>query len=295
MDSFSSKIKKELSQINNLNNKKLVKAELEGYLLTISSNKFITENQYNINRFSKLLGNLGEDDYKIEMQGKNFCITTKKKINIGVKEFSNNLETKNQNGLENLNEEMSDEEERAMVRGAFMSSGSVTNPKNVYHLEIVFQVEKNAKIIKDILEKSEIESKILKRDKNYILYIKDGENISEFLAFIGANKSVLDFEDERVLKDMRNNVNRLVNCETANLNKTISSSVRQIEDIKLIKSKKKFDKLTDKEKELANLRIENPDASLSELGNLLEKPISKSGVNHRLEGIRKLADELRDE
>lgn len=275
MDSFSAKIKKELSQINNLNNKKLVKAELDGYLLTISSNKFITENQYNINRFSKLLENLGEDDYKIEMQGKNFCITTKRKIKIGE-------ETK----LE--------EEERAMVRGAFMSSGSVTNPKNVYHLEIVFQVEKNAEIIKDILEKSEIESKILKRDKNYILYIKDGENISEFLAFIGANKSVLDFEDERVLKDMRNKVNRLVNCETANLNKTISSSVRQIEDIKLIKTKKKFDKLSDKEKELANLRIENPDASLSELGNLLEKPISKSGVNHRLEGIRKLADELRE-
>ncbi len=275
MDSFSAKIKKELSQINNLNNKKLVKAELDGYLLTISSNKFITENQYNINRFSKLLGNLGEDDYKIEMQGKNFCITTKRKIEIGE-------ETK------------SEEEERAMVRGAFMSSGSVTNPKNVYHLEIVFQTEKNAKIIKNILEKSEIESKILKRDKNYILYIKDGENISEFLAFIGANKSVLDFEDERVLKDMRNKVNRLVNCETANLNKTISSSVRQIEDIKLIKAKKKFDKLTDKEKELANLRIENPDASLSELGNLLDKPISKSGVNHRLEGIKKLADELRE-
>ncbi len=287
MDSFSAKIKKELSQINNLNNKKLVKAELDGYLLTISSNKFITENQYNINRFSKLLENLGENDYKIEMQGKNFCITTKRKISIGLKE--------NSNELLNLNEEMSEEENKSLVRGTFMSSGSVTNPKNVYHLEIVFQEEKNAKLIKDILEKSNIESKILKRNKNYILYIKDGEKISEFLAFIGANKSVLDFEDERVLKDMRNSVNRLVNCETANLNKTISTSVRQIEDIKLIKAKKKFDKLTDKEKELANLRLENPDASLSELGNLLKNPISKSGVNHRLEEIKKLADELRND
>ena len=292
MDSFSAKIKKELSQINNLNNKKLVKAELDGYLLTISSNKFITENQYNINRFSKLLENLGENDYKIEMQGKNFCITTKRKINIGLKE---KLESEKSNELLNLNEERSEEENKSLVRGTFMSSGSVTNPKNVYHLEIVFQEEKNAKLIKDILEKSNIESKILKRNKNYILYIKDGEKISEFLAFIGANKSVLDFEDERVLKDMRNSVNRLVNCETANLNKTISTSVRQIEDIKLIKAKKKFDKLTDKEKELANLRLENPDASLSELGNLLKNPISKSGVNHRLEEIKKLADELRND
>ena len=275
MDSFSAKIKKELSQINNLNNKKLVKAELDGYLLTTSSNKFTTENQYNINRFSKLLENLGENDYKIEMQGRNFCITTKRKI-------------------KESEEEKTEEENKALVRGAFMSSGSVTNPKNIYHLEIVFQTEKNAKKVKNILVDSNIESKILKREKSYILYIKDGEKISEFLAFIGANKSVLDFEDERVLKDMRNKVNRLVNCETANLNKTITTSVKQIEDIKLIKSKKAFDKLTDKEKELANLRLENPDATLSELGNLLTNPISKSGVNHRMEEIKKLADELRN-
>lgn len=275
MDSFSAKIKKELSQINNLNNKKLVKAELDGYLLTTSANKFTTENQYNINRFSKLLENLGENDYKIEMQGRNFCITTKRKI-------------------KESEEEKTEEENKALVRGAFMSSGSVTNPKNIYHLEIVFQTEKNAKKVKNILVNSNIESKILKREKSYILYIKDGEKISEFLAFIGANKSVLDFEDERVLKDMRNKVNRLVNCETANLNKTITTSVKQIEDIKLIKSKKAFDKLTDKEKELANLRLENPDATLSELGNLLTNPISKSGVNHRMEEIKKLADELRN-
>lgn len=275
MDSFSSKIKKELSEINNLYNKNQVKAELEGYLLTISSNKFITENQYNINRFAKLLSNCGENNYKIEMQGKNFCITLKRKIEIS-------------------KDEKSEDENKCLVRGAFMSTGSINNPKNVYHLDIVFSHKENANYIKEILEKSDIESKILKREKDYILYIKDGENISKLLAFIGANKSVLDFEDERVIRDMRNKVNRLVNCETANLNKTISSSVKQIEDIKLIKSKKKFDKLTDKEKELAIVRLENPNASLQELGNLLETPISKSGVNHRLEAIKKLADELRN-
>ena len=274
-DSFCSKIKKELSEINNLSNKKLVKAELEGYLLTNSSNKFVTENQYNINRFAKLLDNFGENDYKIEMQGINFCITLKKKITI----------------CYDIN---TDEEKRALVRGAFMSSGSITNPKNVYHLEIVFDSESNAEQVKQILEQSDIETKLLNREKKSILYMKDGENISNFLAFVGANKSVLDFEDERVIKDMRNNVNRLVNCETANLNKTISSSVRQVEDIKLIKAKKKFDRLTEKEQELANVRLENPNASLQELGQLLEKKISKSGVNHRLEGIRKLAEELKE-
>lgn len=276
MNSFSSEIKKELSKLNNLSNKKQVKAELFGYLLTISSNKFITENQYNINRFSKLLNNIGENNYKIEMQGKNFCITfSKRNINID----------------NNFNEE---DEYKAVVRGAFMSSGSITNPKSIYHLEIVFVNKENADYIKNILDKNAIDTKILKRDKSYILYIKDGENISKLLAFIGANKSVLDFEDERVLKDMRNKVNRLVNCETANLNKTISSAVKQIEDIKFIKAKKKFDRLTEKEQELANVRLENPDASLQELGNLLEKKISKSGVNHRLEAIEKLADELRN-
>ncbi len=276
MDSFSSKIKKELSSINNLSNKALVKAELDGYLLTISSNKFITENQYNINRFSKLLNNCNENNYKIEMQGKNFCITyPKRKIKIEDKERG-------------------EEENRALVRGAFMSSGSVTNPKNKYHLEIVFDKEENAKFIQEVLVKENIDVKILKREKNFILYIKDGENISKFLAFIGANKSVLQFEDERVIRDMRNQVNRLVNCETANLNKTILSAVKQIENIKLIKKRKKFDKLTPKEQELAQIRLENPDASLSELGKLLKEPISKSGVNHRLEGINNLAEELRN-
>ena len=276
MKSFSANIKKELSQINNLSNKRQVKAELYGYLLTISANKFVTENEYNINRFSKLLSNCNENDYKIEMIGKNFCITFPKSF------FK----------IDDAN--FNEEEEKALVRGAFMSSGSITNPKNIYHLEIVFLKEENAQVIKSILERFDINSKILKRNKNYIIYIKDGENISKFLAFIGAQKSVLDFEDERVIKDMRNKVNRLVNCETANLNKTISSSVKQIEDINLIKAKKKFSKLTIKEQELANIRLENPDLSLKELGKLLKEPISKSGVNHRLEQIAKLADELRN-
>lgn len=274
MESFSRKVKEELSKLNNLSNKSLVKFELQGYLLTSNSNKFTTENEYNINRFSKLLSNSGLDDFKIEIQGNKFCITTKKKIEI--------------------NQEINDiEEAKAIVRGSFMGAGSITNPKSKYHLEIVFQTEENALKVNCILNQFEINSKVLKRSKNYIIYIKDGEEISSFLAFIGANSSMLKFEENRVIRDVRNNVNRIVNCETANLNKVIKTSVKQIEDIKLIKKYNKFNELSEGEKELANLRLNNPESSLTELGKMLENPISKSGVNHRMKSIQEKAEELR--
>lgn len=274
MESFSKKVKEELSKLNNLSNKDLVKYELQGYLLTTNSNKFTTENVYNINRFSKLLSNNGLDDFKIEMQGNKFCITTKSKIEI--KQDINDVE-----------------EAKAIVRGSFMGAGSITNPKTKYHLEIVFQSKENATRINQILNHFEINSKILQRAKNYIVYIKDGEEISKLLAFIGANNSVLKFEENRVIRDVRNNVNRIVNCETANLNKVIQTAVKQIEDIKLIKNKNKWKELNEGEKELAELRLKNPESSLTELGKMLEKPISKSGVNHRMKSIEAKAEEIR--
>ena len=274
MESFYSKVKRELSELNNLSNKKLVRCELQGYLLVSSENKFVTENEYNINRFGKLLSNSGIPDFKIEMQGNKFCITTKKEIN--------------------LEEKIEDEEEaRALIRGAFLGGGSITNPKGKYHLEIVFQIEEYAKKVINLLLKFNINTKIVKREKNYVVYIKDGEEISDFLAFIGANKAVLEFEQTRVIREVRNNVNRIVNCETANLNKVVKTSVKQIENIKLIKSKKKFNKLSEGERELALLRLNNPESSLAELGNALKKPIGKSGVNHRMKRISDLAEEIR--
>lgn len=274
MESFSKKVKEELSKLNNLSNKDLVKYELQGYLLTANSNKFTTENEYNINRFSKLLSNSGLEDFKIEMQGNKFCITTKNKIEIE----------------QDINDV---EEAKAIVRGSFMGAGSITDPKSKYHLEIVFQAEENASKVNHILNHFEINSKILQRAKNYIVYIKDGEEISKFLAFIGAKSSVLKFEEYRVIHDVRNNVNRRVNCETANLNKVIQTAVKQIEDIKLIKKKNKWKELNEGEKELAELRLKNPEASLTELGKMLEKPISKSGVNHRMKAIEEVAKELK--
>ena len=139
----------------------------------------------------------------------------------------------------------------------------------------------------------EIEFKIINSNLKYIIYLKESEQISKFLACIGASKAVLKFEDIRIYKEMKNNVNRIVNMETANLNKTIDAAILQIEDIKLIKKKNKFEDLPNELKEVALLRLENPEASLKEIGEMLEVPISKSGVNHRFKKINNYAEELR--
>ena len=178
---------------------------------------------------------------------------------------------------------------KALTRGIFLGSGSVNNPEKKYHLEIILSSKKNANIIKNLLLKMQIKFKELERKNGYSLYIKEGEEISKFLAFIGANSSVLKFEEIRVIRDMKNNVNRKVNCETANLNKTINAAVKQIDAIKKIKARGNFENLSENLREIANLRLENPDASLVELGQMLKNPIGKSGVNHRLNQLIELS------
>ena len=274
--SFSYNVKEELSKLNNLANKNLVAAELKGYLITTNALdignkiKFSTENEYNINRFNKLLSNL-KINYNIKMQGNVYIITFKKQAESEKNEFS-------------------EEEQKAIVRGAFLGSGSINNPNNTYHLEILINKKEDVQIIKNILDKYQIHVKELKRKKCYSIYIKEAEEISKFLALIGATKSVLNYEQIRVVKETRNNINRIVNCETANLNKTINAAIEQIEAIKKLKQTKKFESLPDNLKEIAKLRLKNPDASLVELGQMLKKPIGKSGVNHRLKKIQEIAD-----
>ena len=175
-----------------------------------------------------------------------------------------------------------------------MGAGSITNPEKQYHLEIIFQEKNNAEYILNICKSFGVYLKILEQDKKIILYIKDGEEISKFLALIGASKAMLSFEDIRITKEIKNNVNRLVNCETANLNKIVNASVNQINDIKLIQKLNKFEEMPDYLKEIAILRLENPDASLKALGEKLENPIGKSGVNHRLQKIHEYAEELKN-
>lgn len=282
--SFSSEIKEELSKTNNLKNKEEVKYEFLGYLISsniaIKKNKieYSTENEYNINRLNKLLNNLNID-YDICVKGNLFVI----KFNIeNITDYINLLGNIEKENLK-----------KAFIRGSFLGSGSINDPNKKYHIEISLENKQYANILKNILKEFEIIFKELERKSSYSLYSKDGEEISKFLALIGASKAVINFEEIRVIRDIRNNVNRKVNCETANLNKTVNAAVRQIEDIKFIYNSKVEDKLSDNLKEIANLRMENPDISLVELGKLLKEPIGKSGVNHRLKKIQEIANELR--
>lgn len=282
--SFSSEIKEELSKTNNLKNKEEVKYEFLGYLISsniaIKKNKieYSTENEYNINRLNKLLNNLNID-YDICVKGNLFVI----KFNIeNITDYINLLGNIEKENLK-----------KAFIRGSFLGSGSINDPNKKYHIEISLENKQYANILKNTLKEFEITFKELERKSSYSLYSKDGEEISKFLALIGASKAVINFEEIRVIRDIRNNVNRKVNCETANLNKTVNAAVRQIEDIKFIYNSKVEDKLSDNLKEIANLRMENPDISLVELGKLLKEPIGKSGVNHRLKKIQEIANELR--
>ncbi len=282
--SFSSEVKEELSKIGNLANKSSVKAELYGYYCSANVSeerglmRFSTESEYNINRFSKLLNNVNISKYDIEMQGNKFSISISREESKILKE-----------NFEKFDVGSKEEEEKGYVRGAFLGGGSINNPKNKYHIEVKLKNMDMAEKIIDILDKSNINFKILQIKNNCSIYSKEGEEISKFLAFIEASRSVLKFEEIRVYRDMRNNINRLVNCETANLTKTVAAAVKQIEAINKLKKSGKFNELPENLKEIANLRIANPEASLVELGQMLKEPIGKSGVNYRLNTIIKMS------
>lgn len=296
--SFSLEVKQELSKINSLADKNNVKCELMGYLVTsntsVQKNKvrFSTESQYNINRFSKLLNNLGFVNYDIKIQRNMYSIFINKNDIQELIRAEENINIANEILLYFLKSEIL---EKAFIRGTFLGSGTINNPEKKYHLEIFLKNLETAKYIIEILRKYSIDFKILERSKKYAIYTKEGEEISKFLALMGASASVLKFEEIRVYRDIKNNINRKVNCETANLNKIVNSSVKQINDIKYIKERGKFNELSEQLKEIAIVRIENPDMSLEELGKLLKKPIGKSGVNHRLRKIQKIVEELKEE
>ena len=291
--SFSSEVKEELSKLNNLANKEQVQAEFIGYLISNNTNitngyiKFATESEYNINRFSKLLNNINIIDYDIDMSGKSFVISfvDDKVLNL-VSVIKNKLY---------ITEVKNDEEYvKALIRGVFLGSGSMNNPENKYHLEIALSTKKSATLIFKTLDEIGIKVKILEGKNSYSLYIKEGEEISKILAFIGANKAVLKFEEVRVVRHMNNKVNRIVNCETANMNKAMNAAVEQIEAIHYLKKKKVYEKLEDLLKEIAEIRLEHPDSPLSELGKYLKEPIGKSGVNYRLKKIIEIAKEQKN-
>lgn len=178
---------------------------------------------------------------------------------------------------------------RAFLRGAFLAVGSISDPEKSYHLEYVCQNMIDASLLLELLKNFEVEAKIFERKNCCVVYIKDGTQIVETLNVMGAHLAMMDFENTRILKEMRNSVNRQVNCETANINKTVSAAQKMIDEITYLVSTKEFEDLPMNLKEIANLRLEYPEASLAELGELCDPPVGKSGVNHRLRKLSMMA------
>ncbi|MGN0334762.1 MAG: DNA-binding protein WhiA [Lachnospiraceae bacterium] len=187
----------------------------------------------------------------------------------------------------------SEAERRSFIREAFIQSGSISDPEKFYHLEVVFAEQTKAEKFRCALEEFFLKAKIVERKGSYVVYLKEGAQIADMLRVMEASSSLMEFENIRILKEMRNSINRQVNCEAANMGKTISAAVKQIEDINFLKTTVGFDELTESLAETAGKRLEYPEATLKELGEMMDPPIGKSGVNHRLKKLSELAEKLR--
>ena len=184
-------------------------------------------------------------------------------------------------------------EKREQIREAFVQSGSISDPEKFYHLEIVFTEEAEAMAMKKLLGDFGLDAKIVERKGHFVVYLKEGAQIADMLRIMEASLALMEFENIRIVKEMRNSINRQVNCEAANLGKTISAAVKQIEDINYICSTVGLENLPEGLAETAKKRLEYPEAALKELGELMDPPLGKSGVNHRLKKLSDLAENLR--
>ena len=182
---------------------------------------------------------------------------------------------------------------RAFIRGAFLAAGSMSDPEKAYHLEIVLPDSKRANQLIEVINSFFIDAKVVVRKKYHVVYIKEGSQIVDLLNIMEAHNALMNFENVRILKEMRNSINRQVNCEAANINKTVMAATKQIDDINFIKETIGFEGLSEGLEDVAKLRISFPEASLKELGDMLCPPIGKSGVNHRLKKLSCIADGLR--
>lgn len=183
--------------------------------------------------------------------------------------------------------------QRAFLRGAFLSVGSISDPSKGYHLEFVCTSGEKALQLQHIMQGFEIDAKIVRRKKYHVVYVKEGSAIVDLLNVCGAHVSLMNLENLRILKEMRNSINRRVNCEAANINKTVSAASRQISDIEFLREHYDFSLLPEPLRQMAEVRLENPDAPLKDLGGLMDPPVGKSGVNHRLRKLSELAEALR--
>ena len=184
--------------------------------------------------------------------------------------------------------------QRAFLRGAFLSVGSISDPSKAYHLEFVCPTKEKAEQLRSVMANFEVEAKIVLRKKYHVVYLKEGSGIVDLLNVMEAHVSLMNLENLRILKEMRNSINRRVNCETANISKTVSAASRQISDIEFLRDAYGFSRLPAQLREMAEVRLENPDAPLKDLGQLLDPPVGKSGVNHRLRKLSELAESVRN-
>ena len=309
--SFSSEIKEELTKV--VNKEEICKlAELTGFMVTNcivtkEGEEFIlrmsTENASAIKKvyhfFKTFYDVTADTNIKKEKNQKDSLyqlkIIDKRDLEKIFKDSLLNIDVTMQIVIENKEKiAQSDATRKAFLRGAFIGTGSVVNPNTRYHLEIVVNNHDNALFINSMIQELGINGKIMRRKKGFVIYLKGAESISIFLAAIGANRGTISFEETRVMKEMRNKINRLNNFENANFDKTLDASLTQLEDIAVIKKNRKFEKMPDSLKQLARLRLSYKEATLEELGNMLEPKLSRAGVSHRFKKIKQIADELRE-
>lgn len=184
---------------------------------------------------------------------------------------------------------------RAFLRGVFQAAGSMSDPNKSYHFEIVCALPEAAQYVQSVVCSFGLDAKIVPRKRSYVVYLKEGSQIVDILNVMEAHVSLMELENVRILKEMRNSVNRKVNCETANINKTVSAAVKQVEDITYLRDTIGFDSLPENLVEAAMARLDHPEAALKELGETLTPPVGKSGINHRLRKLSELADKVRRE
>lgn len=256
--------------------------------------------------FAGQYGKIGADQYMVGFQTENEDVV-RKGFTLLKKAF--NIEEGlpiNEKQMENLYRQLGDSQQctdillirnsccqRAYLRGAFLCVGSMSAPEKGYHLEFVCTGEEKAELLQRVIRKFEIEAKIVRRKKYHVVYLKESEAIVDLLGVIGAHIALLNLENLRILKEVRNSVNRRVNCEAANISKTVNAATRQIEDILFLRDHYGFEKLPDNLRQMAQVRLEYPEATLKELGEYLDPPVGKSGVNHRLRNLSEIADKNR--
>lgn len=305
--SYTTKIKEEIASIENTKSEMI--AELAGFIRnngTISDNKIIltTENKKTVERIKLFIKNLYNTELKIETKDNaNFS-----KKELVVMNINNNVDSilKDLGFLDAEGNILltpptyivgANEEIRAYLRGVFLCCGSINDPKTSrYHMELLISTPDEAVFVQKLLNIFDLNAKILNRDKGYMIYLKEAEKISDYIKILGANNAVMYFENVRIYREQKNKTNRLNNCEQANIDKVVATATVQLEQIRIIEETSSVDLLDDKTKETLEYRKKYPEASLKELSEIISletsKPITKSGLNHRLRKIKELADRL---